>query len=175
MNIEAFGAGKLAKLADEKGFIVAGPNYPRFIPMEKKQSSSIMDDLFDTLVEVLSAEYPIATDRIYTLGHATAGPTAVAVGQSNTDQVAAICCISSTTPGFNNMKRFPYTLLMTGSEDLFADPHRVENLARHSSKRGVPIEYRGVDKHGRVMAAGQGLAVAVDWLLEQKMADGNEE
>lgn len=174
MNIESFGAGKLATLADEKGFIVAAPAIPRFQTGRRNRDSSLVDDVFDTLFEVLEAEYPVAPRRVFTLGHSTGGLSATTTGKMNLDKVVAVCCISSTSLGYSIKEEIPTTLLMTGSEDRISPPNRVEGISIVALARGIPIHYLAIKNQGRVLAAGQGLAHAVDWLLAQEREADDE-
>ena len=175
MNIESFGAGKLGKLADEKGFIVAAPAIPRYQANRRNQKTSLADDAFDALLEVLEAEYPIAPGRVFTLGHATGGISATTAGKKNLDKVLAVCCISSTTLGYSVKEKIPTTLLMTGTEDRISPPNRVEGISIVALGREIPIHYKAIENQGRVMAAGQGLAHAVEWLLAQEREVEEEE
>jgi|GEM_PF-4621994 len=175
MNLESYGAGKLGRLAEEKGFVVAAPAIPLYQAGRQVQRSSIIEDTFRTLFMVLEAEYPIAPDRVFTLGHATGGIHATTTAKKNLDKVSAVCCISSTTLDYSLQEEIPITLLMTGSEDRNSPPNRVEGISIIALAREIPIHYQEIKNHGRVTAAGEGLAAAVDWLLAQETRAGKEE
>lgn len=163
MFMEAYGAGAIKRLADERSFIVVSPlTYP------------LAGDatLLDALIEEMATCYAFDRDRVYLIGHSLGAGAALGLAQLRSDVIAATCCIAGG--GVPRSRDIPPTLIFAAELDALAGPGAAERgaLAAAAAKaNGVPVEYRIMHDWGHTLVVGAALPGAIDWLLQHPKAD----
>lgn len=160
MFMEAYGAGALRRLADERKLIVVSPQVNYF---------AMNAAHFDALVDDLCSRYPVDRSRIYLLGHSLGAAAAANLARSHADKVAAACCIAGTGSGGDEKTPSP-TLMIVGELDGVTPPKGIEEAVKASVKAGEPIELHVIPGQGHALLVPAVLPDAVDWLLKHRLA-----
>lgn len=159
MFLEAYGAGRIRDLANERGFIVVSPS---------TTALARAPEAFGALLDAVARRHPIDPTRVHLVGHSMGAAVAWTLAERSAGGVAAVACIAggcgtgSTPLGPDGV---PPLLLVAGALDPIAAPARVEAAAGQARDRGVRVEYRLVPDQGHTLVVGAVLADVVDWLL----------
>ena len=155
MFMEGYGAGKITALALEKGFVVVSPRTETF-GASAKNVALVLDEL--------AACYPIDRSRVYVLGHSMGAMSAANLAASDTDVLAAVCCIAGGPMRAVNGKMAP-TLVYGGELDPIIPAKRLEATVAKLKDAGQPVEYRLAPGWGHTLIVGDRLEAAIEWLL----------
>ncbi|HEX9167025.1 MAG TPA: hypothetical protein VF862_14025 [Gemmatimonadales bacterium] len=162
--LEAYGAGRLRELAEERGFllITAFTNAWMRHPAEA----------FDQAVDSAAARHAIDRSRIYVLGHSLGAGATWSTARVRGDRIAAIACLAGgcgAPPATGaTLAPVPPTLLYAGELDPLATPARLETAVARGRDAGYEIEFRVRPAAGHTLMVGQVLDEVVDWLLARK-------
>ncbi len=158
--LEAYGAGRIRRLADSLGFIVATP----FTNAMMRTSANL-----PRLLDDLSAQGAVDRTRVYLLGHSLGGGAAWRLAQDQAGLIAAVVClagagaVSATTgPGL------PRTLVVGASADPVVPPARLKSAVDQAQAIGWIVDYRELPNQGHTLMVGAYLDQAVTWLLTPK-------
>ncbi|MBX3412556.1 MAG: hypothetical protein KF708_07705 [Pirellulales bacterium] len=157
MFLEAYGAGIVKKLADEKGFLVASPLTYGF-------GSDIKN--LHALIEALGYNYSLDRDRVYVLGHSMGAGSAAGLARGHGDTIAAACCIAGGR--FQVAPDSPPILVVSPELDGVVPPKPLQASARNAFDGGMPGELRALPGYGHTLAVGAILPEAVEWLLRHQ-------
>lgn len=153
----AYGAGELARLAEEKRFVLITPlTYPFLRRTE----------LFSRLKT--RAEYlaPIDDSRLYTLGHSMGcGPASVIAVATHRGVAATALFAGSGSVAAAS----PPTIVVFGKNDLVVPFRTAER--RLSKIEGARISIRAIEDRGHTLLVGEHLADAVDFLLSHSLPE----
>ncbi|HLO39532.1 MAG TPA: dienelactone hydrolase family protein [Phycisphaerales bacterium] len=164
MFVEAYGAGLITTLADERGFIVASPSSYPFVT-----SAAILD----RLIEQMSADYAVDRERIYVLGHSMGGMAASVLASSRRETLAAAAGICGSS-GFNKAAP-PCPMLVVGGEiDPIVSAGSLKTRAERAQRAGLDVEYRELASYGHTLAVNAALPEVIEWLLEHRRAVGSQ-
>ncbi len=155
MFFHAYGNGRVKRLAEEHGFIVATPSTyaaARDPATVRRVIAELVDD------------YPIDRQRIYLLGHSLGGMTAARLSQSMSDTFAAVCCVSGVS-AFDVDRMTAPTLVITGMNDPIVPVARVREPSEAAIDAGLPIELIVKEHRGHTLFVSEVLPAAVEWLL----------
>lgn len=159
--LEAYGAGRLRELAEERRFVLVSP----FTNAWGRNPGAA----FDAAVEAATTLHPIDRSRIYVMGHSLGAGATWATARVRSEQIAAIACLAggcgappanTTTPA-----PMPRTLLIAGELDPLAAPARLETAVARGREAGYAIDYRVVQGAGHTLLVGPVLDDVVQWLL----------
>lgn len=161
MFMDAYGAGLIKKLADEKGFVVASPQVGPF---------TARTAAFDTLVDTLAREYTIDPQRVYVIGHSLGGGVAAGLARGRADRIAAVATFSSFLT-YGGAEKVSPTLAISGELDLVAQPLIVKRSIERAQKAGLPVEYQLIKNYGHTLIVDAQLRSAIDWLLQRRLVN----
>ena len=154
MFFEAYGAGVVKRIADEKVLIVASPLTYSFGGSVKS---------LEALVDALQHDYSIDRDRVYVLGHSMGAGTAASLARGNADTVAAACCIAGGR--FQAAPDSAPILVVSPALDGIVPPKRVQDACQQAISAGMPGELKIMPDYGHTLSVGAVLPEAIDWLL----------
>ena len=159
--LEAYGAGRLRELAEERGFILVTV----FTNAWMRQPAGA----FDAAVDSAAARHAVDPSRIYVLGHSLGAGATWSTARVRGDRIAAIACLAggcgappATGPA---PARMPPTLLYAGELDPLAAPSRLETAVARGREAGYEIDYRIRPAAGHTLMVGPVLDEVVGWLL----------
>jgi len=159
MFFEAYGAGMIKKLADEKGMLVVAPLTYKFGSNPKN---------IELLIESLGDDYAIDLDRVYVLGHSMGASATSGLARGGANLLAAACCVAG---GNFSAKDATVPVLVVVSElDAVVPPKSVLSTAEKAVAAGKPLEVRTMNGYGHTLVMGVILPEAVDWLLNHRRA-----
>lgn len=160
--LEAYGAGRLRELAEERGFMLVSP----FTNAWARDPGAA----FDAAVEAAAALHPIDRSRVYVMGHSLGAGATWATARVRGDRIAAIACLAGGcgAPPTNTTAPapMPRTLLIAGELDPLAAPARLETAVARGREAGYAIDYRVVQGAGHTLVVGPVLPDVVQWLLD---------
>ena len=154
--MDGCGNGAIARLAEKHGIIVACPS--------TYVMASSMEPL-DTLIEELSARYPIDEDRIYLLGHSLGGMAAMGLAAARPDMIDGVVAIAGGAP-FPRSADFPPVLAIAAERDFIVSGDMIESSAKAAKAAGAPITPRRPDGTGHLTVVMDVLPESVEWLLD---------
>lgn len=158
MFLAAYGAGRIKKLADEHGFVVASPSTYSF---------GGKPEHVEALVELMAAEYPIDRSRVYVIGHSLGAAAGATLATKAQDRLAAACCLAGGR-SFGGREGCVPTLVIAAELDAIVPAAGVEGGAKKAIDAGLPVELRTMQGYGHTLMVGDALAAAVPWLLEHE-------
>lgn len=157
MFLEAYGAGAIKKIADERGLLVASPLTYKFNGNAKNLSQ---------LIASLGDEYAIDKDRIYVLGHSMGGGATASLARNSGDQLAAACCLAGGS--FSTTGSMVPTQVVIAELDAVVPVKMLKASAEKAASAGLPLEIRMMSGYGHTLVVGSVLADSVDWLLTHR-------
>jgi predicted esterase len=174
MFVEAYGAGRLAALAREEGFVVISPLTPAFAQRA---------DALEALLEAAGALGPIQREAVFLLGHSMGAGAAWSATLRDPSRVAAVACVAGACgqrpatpagpegglPGSgeagSNALPWPPLLVVAGGLDPLAPPARLQPVAEAAFQAGLPVTFRVLEEEGHTLVVGAVLEEVVAWLL----------
>lgn len=158
--LEAYGAGRLRRLADSLGFVIVTP----FTNAMMRTSANL-----PRLLDDVATRGPIDRARVYLLGHSLGGGNAWRLAQDQAGSVAAVVCLAgagavSATTGAG----LPRTLVVGASIDPIVPSARLKIAVDQAHAIGWNVEYRELLNQGHTLMVGSFLDQAVAWLLTPK-------
>jgi predicted esterase len=159
MFFEAYGAGVIKQLAEEKGILVASPLTYTF-GSDFRTLQALLDEL--------ATDYRIDRGRIYVLGHSMGAGAAASLARGHADNIAAVCCIAGGT--LAPIANTPPVLVVIPELDGVVPPERVLSAAQRAKSQGLPVELREMSGFGHTLSVGIVLPDAVEWLLQHTCA-----
>ncbi|MFO0945562.1 MAG: hypothetical protein U1D30_06410 [Planctomycetota bacterium] len=158
MFMDAYGAGKLKRLAEEKGFLAVSPATFYFATHGK---------YLDRLIEAVGYNYPIDKNRIYVIGHSMGGGAAAYQAKAKADVLAAACCLAGGR-GFPTSGSYAPTLVIAAELDGIVPIAMLQPGAEKSHAAGLPVEFRLLKDFGHTLMVGDQLQSAIVWLLSHE-------
>ena len=159
MFLEAYGAGRIRELADERGFVVVSP---------ATAALARAPEALPALLDAAAERHPIDRTRVYLMGHSMGAGAAWALAERFPELVAGVACIAGGCgggPAPTAPAGLPRLLLVAGELDPIAAPARVEAAAAQARDRGVAAEYWLIPDQGHTLLVGAVLDQVVSWLL----------
>jgi predicted esterase len=153
MFIHGYGAGRLCRLADRRGFLVASVGTLVF-----GSDAACLDRLLDDL----SRDYLIDRERVYLIGHSLGAIAAAGLASSRADALAGVACIA----GFRSIPSDPPpapTLVIAAEMDRIFPADRIEEAVAASGGEGR-IELRRRPNEGHTLVVGPVLDDILDWM-----------
>jgi polyhydroxybutyrate depolymerase len=152
---------KLNETAEKHKFILAYPNAVN--RLWGLAPDKIKDDLamFDALIEKLSAEYKVDTNRIYVLGMSNGGYFAHLVGKERSKTIAAVASHSGplglqTLLGVNADRKFPVIIVHGDQDKLLSVNFARENRDKYK-KEGHEVKYVELKGEGHMWGVKAGV------------------
>lgn len=157
MFMDAYGAGRLKVLAEQRDFLLATPFTNPFL-----QNA----ELFDRLIDEIADDYAVDPDRVYVIGHSLGGGAASILARQRNNRIAAACCIAGGT--LNTAGPLSPTLVYSGELDPINPSARFSKSVERAIAAGQPIDFRKIADHGHTLTVGHVMDEALTWLLERK-------
>lgn len=158
MFMDGYGAGRIKRLAEEHGFLVATPLTTTFLA----EAGAL-----ERLLESLGHDYVLDPARIYTLGHSLGAVAATRLAYQCGDKVAAAVGFGALRPEPTGGRIAPM-LVYAAEQDLISPPARVIQAVTAEREKGAPVELRRAPDYGHTLVVGQLLPEAIEWLLARR-------
>jgi predicted esterase len=162
MFLEAYGAGRLRELAEERGFVVISPS---------TNALAMVPQALPRLLAAAEEEFPIRRGPVAVLGHSMGAGAAWRLAGSFGETIGAVACVAGpcgapgpAEAGGEGPSR-PPLLVVAGELDPIAAPPRLEAAVRQGQEAGFRVEYRVISHYGHTLVVGAVLEDVVDWLL----------
>ena len=153
--VEGYGAGAIADLARERGFVLFSARTYAMMG-----SATVLPALLDALESVCAFD----RTRVVIIGHSLGAITAQALGAMNHDDLAAVAAIAG---GPLPAGTLPPTLVWVADRDRIVPPYPTLESARQRAARGAPIDVRVAADHGHALVMAVVLDDAITWLLDR--------
>lgn len=157
MFFEAYGRGRLRRLAEERRFLLLSPS---------STALGTTPAVFDLLLETMARRYPVDRRRIYLLGHSLGGMIASHFAEARKEVLAGVACIAGA--GATLTSTSAPVLLIAGEIDPIVPASRLENIARLARTGECPLEFRVKSGYGHTLLVDAVLPEVVDWLLARE-------
>ncbi|PQO47057.1 phospholipase [Blastopirellula marina] len=154
---------ELDELAAKHHFILAYPAGIRGswrVPMPDAPNANVEEDiqLFDALVEQISAQHAIDHDRIYVVGMSQGAIFAQWLASQRPDEIAAVAAHSGSPPKvFEFSTAKVSTLLIAGQEDLVHDSMR-DDVTQYQAA-GCEAKFLSIPNLGHAWSAAHNKAI----------------
>ncbi len=155
---EAYGAGRIVDLAEERGFLMASPLTTGFLGNAR---------CLPALLAALEPHVRVDPERIYLLGHSLGGMAATLFAQSEAGRLAGVVALAGGGRMRADRPTAP-TLFIAGEIDPIVPASRVRGAYEHARAAGLPVEYREMKGYGHTLLVGDHLPAVMDWLLERR-------
>jgi len=155
MFLEGYGAGRIKRLADEHGLLIASPSTNSF---------GAKPEVLDALLEALAYNYELDRSRVFCLGHSMGAGASARLAKNAAERLAAACCIA----GGGNLgteKPLAPTLVLAAELDAIVPRAGLERGVQKAIDAGLPVELRLKQHYGHTLVVGMALGEAVEWLL----------
>jgi len=165
MFLEAYGAGRLAELAEEIGFVVISPSTPALAAAPEGLAG---------LLDAAEAEFPIDRTRVHLLGHSMGAGAAWSLVTRDPEVARAVACLAGPCGGGAGRgvsgapSGWPAVLVVGGALDPLAPPARLEAVAAQGTEQGLNVELRIEENEGHTLLVGAVLDEVVAWLLARR-------
>jgi predicted esterase len=164
MFFDAYGSGRIKRLADERGFVVVAP---------RTEAIATVPGALEALLDSIRADYPIDPERIYVLGHSMGGFVAGSLADRLPERIAAAACLAGGPRGALKAPAAPM-LVIGATLDTVIPAGTLEQSSRKYRGEGLDIEYREKPGMGHTLMVGECLPEAIDWLLARRLAAPNK-
>lgn len=161
MFFDGYGAGRIKKIAEEKGLIVLSP---------RTEMTMRGDTAFASMLAAMIRDYSIDTKRVYVLGHSMGAGAAAQFALKQSGKLAGAVCMAGGR-GFESAMAIAPTLVITGELDPIAPAARIAPGVKQGIDRGLPLEYREAKGYGHTLLVSSRLPEAIDWLLAHQLGD----
>ncbi len=150
MFVDAYGAGMIATLAREKGFLLVSVATSAFAGSA---------DNFDALLSLLRTEYAIDVTRVYVLGHSMGAGAASRLAQLRPQAIAAAVCLAGGSAV--TVEGAPPVFYMSGELDPIIPAKSVQAAAL----RTPTGEFHLLPNQGHTLMVADGVKAGIPWLL----------
>lgn len=167
MFFAGYGAGRIRRLARERGVAVVTPLTTALVNRPER---------LDALLSEVGRTIPVDDDRIYLVGHSLGAGTAWGLALARRERVAAVACLAGacgparSTNGHARLEPRPPLLVVAGGVDPLATPPRLEAGVAAAQAAGVRAEFRVAPGWGHTLVVGEALPEVLDWLLRARRA-----
>jgi predicted esterase len=163
MFMEGYGAGLIRRLAETYGVLVASPFTNAF-------AGPGGPALFQRMLEILTAEYPLDPGRIYLLGHSMGAGVVNRLCAERPNRIAAAACLSGFQGFADSVAAIPPVLVIAAELDPLASPARIEPPAVKAAERGLPVTYRMIPGYGHTLVVARELPAVFQWLMTHTLS-----
>jgi predicted esterase len=131
MFFEAYGAGRLVSLANERGWLVVSP---------RQTLNGLALDI-DTMLESLSEQLPIDRSRVMLVGHSMGASQAMAQVSAHPDEVIAVAALGGGGSAKPSLRSKEIRFYVAAGDRDFGRP-RAKSLVESLSKMECDVQYR---------------------------------
>jgi predicted esterase len=152
---DAYGAGVIKDLADERGFILVSPQTRFFVANP---------EVFRAVIDVMAECYDIDRARVFGVGHSLGAIALTSVASNMVDTLAGMACLAGPLV-IRPPDSAPPTLLAAGELDPIAPPDRLARYASALQAAGVTVENVVYEDLGHTLMVNDALPDALQWLF----------
>jgi predicted esterase len=152
---EAYGAGRLARLAREDGVLLVAP---------ATGMGGLRPEEFDQLLVALVYCYAIDRARIHVVGHSMGAGLAANLAKERGARLASVACFAGGPRGAPPTSTTPPILVVAGARDAIVPYVGVRQAALAWREAGLPVEFRGSEDEGHTLLVAEHLAEAWAWM-----------
>ena len=167
MFLDAYGAGLIARLAEQRGFIVLSPRTETIMGATTLRAGDGRPQgnaIFAALLAFASERWDIDPARVYVVGHSMGAAAASALALSERDRLAAVACIAGGPRRAQPPDVAPM-LVIAAENDPIIPAAPLQRAAEASAAAGAPIEFIEAAGAGHTLVVNDELPRAIDWLL----------
>lgn len=157
MFLEGYGAGCIAKLATERGFLVASPGIGL-------GAFGARD--FDALVTALVYDYAVDRKRVFVVGHSMGAGAAFKLAEERATSLAGVVCIAGG-PMAPNDGPIARTRVIAGEIDALVGLKRLQQGVDACRAKGAAIDLVVAKGAGHTLVVGEELPRAIEWLFAE--------
>jgi predicted esterase len=147
--------GRLKQFADEHGLLLVAPNLNWVM-----RNPSVS---FESIIEALSAIYPVDSSRVCVMGHGSGAMTAVRIAAQQPSKVAKLVLFAGAD--FTGVNRLPPTLLYSGQLDPLFNGALAQATMEQARALRLPVEHRDRKDSGHHLLVHDALSDAVQWMI----------
>ncbi len=172
MFVEAYGAGRLADLAVQDGFVLLSPSTIHFAQRP---------GALEALLEAVEDQVPVDRSRVFLVGHSMGAGAAWATTLRDPGAVRGVVCIAGPCGagapprepdrGEGTAATRPPLLVVAGALDPLSPPARLEAAAAQARDAGWEVKLRTRENEGHTLIVGEVIDDVVAWLLALKPRD----
>lgn len=159
MFLDGYGGGLVARLAEERGFIVASPLTTLFST----------GGFLEPLLEEMAATAPVDPSRVHLLGHSMGAAAAARIASTQPERIASVALIAGNLR-FDPNRPPPPTLVVAGEFDPLAPASRVAVAAAAARRQGMEVSFEAIEGSGHTLVVAESMPMAVAWLLDRPKA-----
>ncbi len=153
------------KISDEDRYILV---YPQGLPVGEKNGWDLKSlegnrdvHLFDSLVELLSKEYPVDGERIHAMGMSNGGYFCMILASQRSEKVSSVACHSGGLGLFkaqpvNAGRKIP-VMMIHGDRDEVVEVGKARRMKEILESEGHPVEFVELAEHGHTWAIKKGI------------------
>lgn len=152
---EAYGAGRLARLAGDDGTLLVAP---------ATGMGGMKPEEFDQLLVALVYCYAIDRARIHVVGHSMGAGLAANLAKERGAKLASVACFAGGPRGAPPSAGVPPILVVAGARDTIVPYAEVRQAALAWREAGLPVEFLGSEDEGHTLLVAEHLAEAWAWM-----------
>ncbi len=174
MFLDAYGAGRIATLAEQHGFIVLSPRTETIMGatvLRPGDGQPQGNAIFAEVLAFAAQRWTIDPARVYVVGHSMGAAAASALARSEHDRLAAVACIAGG-PRRTQPTDIAPTLVIAAEIDPIIPAPPLRRAAEASAKAGAPVEFSLSNGAGHTLVVNDELPRAIDWLLARTLNAG---
>ena len=152
---EAYGAGRLARLAGEAGFLLAAP---------ATGMGGLRAEEFDQLLLALVYCHAIDRARIHLVGHSMGAGLAANLAKERATKLASVACFAGGPRGAPPTTPLPPLLVVAGARDAIVPYAGVRQASLAWREAGLPVEFRGSEDEGHTLIVAEHLPEVFAWM-----------
>jgi predicted esterase len=158
MFVEAYGAGRLAALAEERGFVLVSPATP---------SVAADPEALGRILDFAARSYPLDRSRVHLVGHSMGAAAAWSLALRSPGEIASVACLAGVCGGGSapSGAPLPSLLVIAGGLDPIIPPERIGAAVQAAEAAGRSVTYRVEEDQGHTLIVGYVIDSVVDWLL----------
>ncbi len=158
MFVEAYGAGRLAALAEERGFVLVSPTTP---------AAAADPEALERILAFVETSHRVDRRRVHLLGHSMGAAAAWSMALRSPDRIASVACLAGVCGGGEAASGtgLPPLLVIAGGLDPIIPPARIGAAVQAAEGAGRRVEYRVEEAQGHTLIVGYVMDSVVDWLL----------
>jgi poly(3-hydroxybutyrate) depolymerase len=160
MFLAGYGAGRIARLAQEQGFAMVSPLTTGVAGRPER---------LEELVRAVEERVAVDRQRIYLVGHSMGAGAAWQLARARPELIAAVACIAGVCGAG---AEGPPLLVVAAEVDPLAAPARLEATVTAAREAGQRVEYRLAAGWGHTLVVGDVLPEVIAWLLRHPVPLG---
>ncbi len=156
MFFDAYGAGVIKRLADQRGFLAVAP----------RVSMRLKPETLEQLLTALRYHYAIDPARVYLVGHSMGAGVAFGLAAATPERFAAVACLAGGPRG--KAERLPPLLVIAGALDPLANADGLAKSCAALKEAGHRVTFERKEDSGHTLLVTEVLPATIEWLFSQR-------